>query len=52
MVAHSAPIRFIEVQPSCRATKREAEGERERERERGAGEGGGGVGGVEGGETR
>lgn len=39
MVAHSAPIRFIEVQPSCRAffaTKRErGGGERKNERGRG-----------------
>lgn len=33
MVAHSAPIRFTEVQPSCRTTKRGGEREGGRERE-------------------
>lgn len=35
MVAHSAPIRFTEVQPSCRTTKRGGEREREGRREGG-----------------
>lgn len=46
MVAHSAPIRFTEVQPGCRTTKRAGERGREgaKEGRRGIGRGVGGGG--------